>query len=216
MIVDFLAAGPINDKGLKLPNKNQAEEFLKEAVLKNPGLLEMHSKNVAEAARYIAIETKTLNPETAYNVGLLHDIGKIEGNTHLHHIINGYNFLKFKGYEDAARTCLTHSFPVKDIKCYSGTFDCSEEEITSLKNYLKDAEYNDYDKLIQLCDIIAMPSGFCLIEKRLMEKAIKSGINELSVEKWKTIMNLKQYFETKMGKSIYSLLPGVIENTFNL
>ena len=60
-----------------------------------------------------------------------------------------------------------------------------------------------------------MPTGFCLIEKRLMEKAIKSGINELTVEKWKTIISLKQYFETKMGKSIYSLLPGVIKNTFN-
>ena len=216
MQVDILNVGQINDKELKLVDRKQAEEFLKEASINNPGPLESHSKNVAKAARLIAIETKELNPETAYIIGLLHDIGKIEGSTHLHHIINGYNFLKSKGVEASARTCLTHSFVVKDIRCYSGAFDCSEEEIESIKNYLKNTEYNDYDKLIQLCDIISMPNGFCLIEKRMIEKAIKNGINELTIEKWKATISVKQYFETKIGRSIYRLLPSIIENTFGL
>jgi hypothetical protein len=34
--------------------------------------------------------------------------------------------------------------------------------------------------------------------------------------KWKATFKTKQYFEKKMGKSIYSVLPGVIENTFEL
>ena len=29
------------------------------------------------------------------------------------------------------------------------------------------AVYDDYDRLVQLCDALAMPSGFCLLERDL-------------------------------------------------
>lgn len=50
----------------------------------------------------------------------------------------------------------------------------------------------------------------------MIDVALRHGIHELIIDKWKDTFKTKQYFEEKMGKSIYSLLPGVIENTFDL
>lgn len=199
-----------------LPKLNEAEIFLEEAGILNPGPWTSHSKYVAESARLIAAETKDLNSEAAYILGLLHDIGRREGITDMHHLISGYNFLKEKGFEGAARICITHPFLVKEIECYSGKWDCSDLEIEFIKDYLKNIEFNDYDKLIQFCDAIALPSGFCLVEKRMVDVVLRHGINDLIIDKWKTTLNIKQYFENKIEKSIYSILPGVIENTFEL
>lgn len=87
---------------------------------------------------------------------------------------------------------------------------------TFYEKYFNEVEYNDYDKLIQLCDALALHNGFTLIEKRLIDVALRHGVNEYNVPKWKAFMELKKYFEGKMGKSVYSVLPGVIENTFEL
>jgi hypothetical protein len=205
-----------NDDMKGLPKLQEANALLAEAGKLNPGPWISHSNYVAEAARLIAEKTNELDSETAYILGLLHDVGRREGITDMHHIISGYNFLKKKGFDEAARVCITHPFLVKKIECYSGKWDCSESEIGFIKNYLKDIEYNDYDKLIQFCDAIALPSGFCLVEKRMIDVALRYGINDLIIDKWKITMDIKQYFEHKIGKSIYTMLPGVIENTFDL
>jgi putative nucleotidyltransferase with HDIG domain len=205
-----------NDGTKGLPKLQEAKILLEEAGKLNPGPWISHSKYVAEAARLIAEETRELNSETAYIVGLLHDVGRREGVTDMHHIINGYNFLKEKGFDEPARICITHPFLVKEIECYSGKWDCSESELGFIKDYLRNIEFNDYDKLIQFCDAIAIPSGFCLIEKRMIDVALRYGINDLIIDKWKTTMGIKQYFESKMQKSIYTILPGVIVNTFGL
>lgn len=44
----------------------------------------------------------------------------------------------------------------------------------------------------------------------------EQGINEYTTLKWKATFEIKEYFELKMGKSIYSILPEVVENTFGL
>lgn len=38
--------------------------------------------------------------------------------------------------------------------------------------------------------------------------------NEYTIPRWKEIFEIKKYFEEKIGKSIYSLLPNIKENTF--
>lgn len=189
--------------------------LLEEAGKLNPGPWISNSKYVAESARLIALETRELDSEKAYILGLLHDIGRREGVTDMRHIISGYNFLKEKSFAEAAKICITHPFLVKKIECYSGKWDCSESEIEFIKEYLRSIEFNDYDRLIQFCDAIALPSGFCLIEKRMVDVVIRYGFNDLTIDKWKITMNIKQYFENKMQKSIYTILPGIVENTFD-
>ncbi|GCD10576.1 hypothetical protein Ctaglu_21990 [Clostridium tagluense] len=53
-----------------------------------------------------------------------------------------------------------------------------------------------------------------ILNKKVIDVALRHGMNEYNIPKWKAFMELKKNFEGKMGKSIYSILPGVIENTF--
>jgi len=88
------------------------------------------------------------------------------------------------------------------------------EERKFVKDYLAGIEYTEYDRLIQLSDALALPSGFCLIEKRLMDVALRYGLNDYTLLKWKATLNLQQEFEQAIGQSIYGILPGVVSNTF--
>jgi hypothetical protein len=71
-----------------------------------------------------------------------------------------------------------------------------------------------YDRLIQLCDALSLPSGFCLIERRLVDVALRRGFNALTLDKWRAYLGLRQEFDQAVGTSIYRLLPGVVEHTF--
>lgn len=82
-----------------------------------------------------------------------------------------------------------------------------------LETYLNGLEYDDYDRLLQLCDALAWPPGFVMIEKRLIDVALRHGIDIMTVEKWRAFLGLQTYFERAIGQSIYSVLPGVVENT---
>lgn len=132
----------------------------------------------------------------------------------MRHILDGYTFLERLDYSDAARICLTHSYPLQDIGAGSGNRDGSSEELAFVGTYLSGLEYDDYDRLLQLCDALAWPSGFVMIEKRLVDVALRLGINPMTVEKWRAFLELQRYFEGAVGRSIYSVLPGVVENTF--
>ena len=79
----------------------------------------------------------------------------------------------------------------------------------------QNAIYDDYDRLVQLCDALALPTGFCLLEKRFVDVAIRYGTPPVTVERWKKILEIKDLFETRINRSIYELLPGVIENSFS-
>lgn len=68
--------------------------------------------------------------------------------------------------------------------------------------------------LTRLCDAIALPTGYCLIEKRLTDVALRHGVNDFSVPRWKAFINIQKDFEGVIGQSIYKVLPGVVENTF--
>lgn len=199
-----------------IPSIKEAKDLLKEAEEMNPGKWVQHSVHAAEAAQAIAENCPGMNPDKAFVVGLLHDIGRRYGVTDMRHTLDGYNFCKSKGYDIPAKICITHSFNCKYMECAFGGWDCSEDEYNFVKNYIETIEYDDYDRLIQLCDALALPDGFVLMEKRMVDVALRHGIHKYIIPKWKATFETKEYFEKKMGKSIYSILPGVIENTFNL
>ena len=202
-----------------IPTLEEAKLLLAEAEKINPGPWIGHCKYVAESARLIADNCKDLNADVAYILGLLHDIGKTtsSGKTTIGHIIDGYNYSMEKGYDFLAKICVTHSCPSKNI---SDIFEAKEnnthEGYNFVEDFLNTIEYDEYDKLIQLCDALGLHNGFTLIEKRLIDVALRHGVNDYIVPKWKAFMELKDYFDKKIGKSIYSVLPGVIENTLEL
>ena len=197
-----------------IPTRQQAEKYLDEASQFNPGPWVAHSIQAAGAAQRIAVAHPDLDPETAYILGLLHDIGRREGIAGMRHVIDGYNFLIAEGYPDAARFCLTHSYPLANVNTGSGPWDGSTNERKFVATYLAQIEYTPYDQLIQLCDAICMPSGPVLMEKRLLDVTLRYGPNDFTTQKWQAFFNIQKEFEKAIGKSIYSLLPEVVENTF--
>lgn len=198
----------------RVPTLGQAEKVFEESSRLNPGPWTEHSLNAAKSAKLIADCIDDMDGETAYILGLLHDIGRRFGVTSMRHVLDGYNFTKEKGWDLVAQISLTHSFPFKNIKSGCGKWDCSEEEYAFVNKYIEEVEYTPYDKLIQLCDALALPSGYCLIEKRLMDVAMRHGFNEYTLDKWRATFDVQKYFEDRIGKSIYEVLPNIKESTF--
>lgn len=191
---------------MKVPSVALAEKLLCEAEKLNSGLWIAHNRTAGFCARAIAEKCDNLNPEYAYVLGLLHDIGRREGVSDMKHIIDGYRFMLSMGYDESARICLTHSFPYKNINSYNGKNDCNEEETEFIQTFLENTEYDDYDRLIQLCDAISFPNGATLLEKRLVDVVMRRGFNDYTVQKWKAFFELKEYFDNKTQTDIYKIL----------
>lgn len=191
-----------------------AENALEEAEKSNPGAWVAHSKYVAISCRAIAEKCEHLSAETAYIFGILHDIGRYAGVSSEKHLLDGYRYCKARGWDKAAQICISHAFMIQDIATSIGQFDMSEEEYAFMRDFVKNAEYDDYDRLVQLCDALALPTGCCLLEKRFVDVAIRYGMHPATIDRWKKTLEIKEYFESKIGCSVYELLPNVIENSF--
>ena len=213
-----------NDFDRGVPSFAEANRLLRDAEALNPGPWVQHSLLVGQAARLIAqklIEKDTppypgLSADTAYILGCLHDIGRRAGVTDLRHALDGCLYLRGLGYPAAAQVCLTHSFPVQDIRAGSGRWDCTPPELEFVRSALSGTTYTIYDRLIQLCDSLALPTGFCLIEKRLVDVALRHGVNDFSVRKWRAFLDIQKEIEQALQVSIYSLLPDVETHTFGV
>lgn len=192
-----------------LPTEDIAIAELKAAQEMNPGKWVAHSFNVATAARIIAEHCGTLDSTKAYVCGLLHDIGRRVGIVQVRHIIAGYDYLASKGWDEAARICLTHSFPVKNIDADIGKKDITKAQYDFICEYLNNIEYDDYDKLIILCDALADADGFCILEKRFIDTTRRYGIYPFSIDRWNKTYEYKDYFDGLTGSSVYALLPDI-------
>lgn len=201
------------------PTIQQAEAWLQEGIKMNPGLWDDHCRYVGQAARAIAERIPELDPEKAQVLGMLHDIGRRFGSTGNLHISDGYDFMMELGCPEVARICLTHSFPYQDIDSCFGSWNVDPERDGNsarkrMGELLSQITYDKYDRLIQLCDALAMGTGFCLLEKRWVDVAMRYGPNQYMIPKWKATYEIKDELEKQMGISVYDLLPGVKENTF--
>ena len=156
-----------------------------------------------------------MNSAKAGALGLLHDCGYRKGEItdNVFHGLEGYDFLMSLGYPKAAQICLTHSFPDKNF---------APEEIgypikwmMKAKEILSTLEYDDYDRLIQLCDKISDGKKAVTIEKRV--RAIKEryccktrGIYNITKRRLRTLLKegreLKAYFDKLCGRDVYDIL----------
>ena len=186
--------------------REQAQEILEEGAKLNGGRWVGHSMNVAKAAERLA-EALNLDKDKAYIYGLLHDIGRRAGTTEVRHIIDGYNYMKSIGHEEIGRYCLTHSFPIKDIKTILGEWDMTESEKEFIKNYLNSIEYTLYDKIVQLSDYMAFPSQITLVERRIIDVYLRHNFDITQIENWRALFRIQAEIEEKLGYSIYKLFP---------
>ena len=184
-----------------LPTREEAMALIRDGLSNNPGPWGKHSLTAAHCAEKIAAACRNMDAEKAYVLGLLHDIGRKFGVRHLGHVSDGYTYMMCLGYDEAAKICLTHSFNNHTINEYIGKLDVSDEEMEMIKTELARTVYDDYDRLIQLCDSLAGAEGVLDIEDRMND--VKKRYGSYPQDKWDSNMRLKRYFEKKMEKDIY-------------
>ena len=147
-----------------------------------------HSLYEGELASLFA-EKVGLNPDTAKKLGILHDIGRKFDHSFMH-TIKGYEYLTQLGYKEEAVCCLSHSFlsvPTKDNlkgnRCANcdpslegfyvdssgtGTFreDAKRDDMTL---FLENYQYNMYDTILNISDLMAKDSGIVSPYDRVMD-----------------------------------------------
>jgi hypothetical protein len=185
-----------------------------------------HSRHVAQAARILAQAMRLgdprhadLDPQRAYILGLLHDIGRREGVHGMRHVLDGYRHMEAQGYPAVGRICLTHSYPNQALVMGASGWDGEPEGLAFVQEYIAAIEYDPYDRLAQLGDAICMPHGWVLLEKRIVNVALRYGLNSdrpvrILALRWQAYFEIKRQVEGSIGGSIYDHLPGVVENTF--
>ena len=195
-----------------LPTRDEAMRELKLAGELNPGPWVMHSVNTGIAAEKIAEKIPSMDPEKAYIVGLLHDIGRRVGIVNIPtHIYEGYKYCMEKGWDEAARICMTHSYlRMRDEFDYEPESDQEK----AIRDYVSTCgEADDYDRLIQLCDSLAVDYGFVILEKRFVDVTRRYGIMEGYIKGWDIAFAAKESFEKRMGCSVYDVLPDIGRTT---
>lgn len=187
------------------PDREEAERLLLEAECCNPGPWGNHCRITAKCAERIAAAAD-MDSEKAYIIGLLHDIGRKFGVKHLGHVYDGWRYMTELGYPDAARICLTHSFCRPTLDVYIGQFDITKERQQELQQRITELEFDDYDRLIQLCDCLAGSDGVMDMEARMAD--VKHRYGFYRQDKWDTNLWLKAYFEDKTGMDVYDCVKG--------
>lgn len=189
------------------PTRKEAEHILAEAEPHNPGPWGDHSRTAAQCAERIAARCVGMDPEKAYVLGLLHDIGRRFGVKHLGHVYDGWQYMLRLGYPAAARICLTHSFVTGDIHDYIGRFDIPEEQQREIGNALHAVTFDDYDRLVMLCDAISGAQGVMDMEARMDDVQRRYGC--YPEDKRAANRALRRYFEDKLGQDLYAALGDV-------
>lgn len=166
-----------------------------------------HSMAVATNAMTIASRLPHLNPRKAYILGLLHDYGERYSRRQkgAFHGTSGYDALMELGYPEAARICLTHSFPNPDINPSEYTYPIAA--ITRAKELISNIVYDDYDRLIQYSDLLVCIYRTVSIAERTSFIQKKYNVSDAAIARLTNEgLKLKDYFDAKCGCNTYDLL----------
>ncbi len=83
--------------------------------------------------------------------------------------------------------CISHAFMIQDIATSIGEFDVSDEDYLFMKEFVANAVYDNHNRIAQPCDALAMPAGFCLLEKRFADVTIRYGVRPATIDRWKSL-----------------------------
>ena len=192
------------------PTREEAERLLLDAKARYDkvsairGRWDDHSRTAARCAEAIAARCPGLDADKAYVLGLLHDIGRRYGDGHLCHVYYGWKYMNELGWDDAARICLTHSFQIQRLDAYIGNFDIPPEAVAELDAALAAVVYDDYDRLIQLCDTLAGSDGPVDMAARMED--VRRRYGGYPQDKWDKNFELRRYFEKWAGADIYAIV----------
>ncbi len=192
-----------SDKALELLIKDVIHQKEELELPKNKWV--KHCIFTAIAAGRIARKLN-LDEDYANALGYIHDIGRKI--SHDNHPIYGYRYMVKEGYEEEARSCITHSFIDNDINLTAGP-PPEGEAYEFMSDYLANTELTIYDNIVQMCDLFCLETGFTTVERRLLDITKRKGVYSQSAAHLESTFNLKERLETQMGCSLYSLFPEI-------
>ena len=191
------------------PTRKEAEELLKKAAERRPGGWVKHSEVTARVAEKIA-DKAGLDKNKAYVLGLLHDVGRCK-DMGTGHITEGYRILKRRGWNDAARIALTHSFftdlmPDEEYAMSEADSEKDEKLMKDFSDKLRSGEikYDDYDYLIMLADCLSLKRGVVTLNDRFTDLMVRHNFPDIRnriIRIWK----IKERFDEKIGGDVYNL-----------
>lgn len=120
---------------MDIPTVEKAHAILEQANGLESAPWIRHSFMVGIAARILSSHLPDLDPDAAYIIGCLHDIGRRDREAGMRHVLVGYHYLLELGYPDAAQICVTHAFPVKDVRSIYCEWDCPQEDVEFIQEY---------------------------------------------------------------------------------
>jgi len=166
-----------------------------------------HVNGAADVARTIAYRLGNIDPEQIYVSALLHDIAKIDESPESHvgrfHGILGYELLKDKD-PNAARACLLHEIPWNKVPPSEYKFLGNKDDYEFALNFVAENPSKEEDLLIQLADAMANKNGIVTMEQRKQDYEQRFNM-EIPAPLFHPYMDLKQYFDKKIGGNIYDL-----------
>ncbi len=172
-----------------------------------------HSRAAAKVAETIA-KHAGLDPDLAYAMGLLHDIGRYVGHTTTlsTHIVKGYEKMLAENEPEIAKICMTHSFWPKDKVVELELENNDPTDVQKIKDFITTTEYDDYDKLITLSDFMSGAHGITTIERRFCSVLVRHDLKHPRQDLI-AIFELKSYFDKLCGTDIYELFHDEIAST---
>lgn len=200
-----------------------------------------HSLYEGKCASILA-KAQKLNPDVAMKLGILHDIGrKIDQS--FNHVIKGFEYLVDQGLNDEAFCCLTHSFVphkidgvLKGGRCctcdeppigfyvdHNGIEQIPNDSKDDLYKFLEGYQFNDYDILLNISDLMATADGITSPYERVADIRTRkpAGANEsYFLSNFISIMQNILYNEDVVGPSLYmsmdkTKLNEIFQNTSN-
>jgi putative nucleotidyltransferase with HDIG domain len=148
-----------------------------------------------------------IDSDYAQALGYVHDIGRKI--SHPNHTIAGYKYMISEGYQEEARSCLTHSFIDNNIYYTAGGLPKGQDRFDYLNNFLQGTELTIYDNIVQMCDLFCLDTGFTTIERRLLDITVRKGVFDNSLLHLEKTIELKNRLEEMMGCSLYELFPEI-------
>lgn len=187
---------------------NQSMQRLEVLPKRHPIELDrLHSLAVAFISARLAADIPGLNTEKAYVLGLLHDYGEVISRTDsaLFHGTSGYDEMLKMGFDDCARICLTHTFLSADFEVADYAYP--QKEMLRAKELMQKVTMDDYDRVVQMGDLLVNGYTPVTIEQRLDFIREKYHISEAAYEQKLLEANkFKTLLDEKCGIDIYTLL----------
>ena len=141
-----------------------------------------HSLYEARLCEILA-DRLNLDKDIAFNYGLLHDYGRKYSHNFMH-IIKGFEELVALGLYES-RACLTHSFindgrfnnnEIPDEKLeYINNKEHFNKEYDDLSKLLRNITYTDYDRILNIADLMASDHGILSPIDRLYDILSRRG-----------------------------------------